>query len=220
MGRLAATFRRAEAAHREALAHLAAAREAVRHGVRDGEREGERDGDPAVERLDRRLIAQRERFTHLGRAIGRHVGSRPVPASDVDDPGHAARLAWQRADEADIAMTEAEQLAQRAPLLPGLSPASRNLVVYLACALVSVAAQYALLVLADVTQLGTAPLLTWMCAGLPAMAFLAGYLVISAWGRPRLAFGDRPRHPFLGLAICLLAMPAAYAAYKIALWLG
>lgn len=166
--------------------------------------------------LDGRLVAQRERLTQLGRAIGQHVSSQPAPPATNGDPAEAVRLAERSADAADAAATETEELARRAPLFPGISPVARNLFVYSACALVAVVFQFVLLSLGDAGRVDTISVFAWMCAGLPAAAFFAGYLIISIWGKPRLPAGDPPRNPRLGFAVCFLAMPIVYCGLKVA----
>ena len=205
VARLAPTFRRAVAAHRAALSHLAAARQ----GAPDGA------VDPALEHLERRLAAQHERLAHLGRLLSQHVGSRPVPASGHGDPQGAVRLAGAEADAADAAIAEVERLAERPALLPGLTPVIRNTVVYATCAAVTVAIQYSLIGLGDIGRVDTFSVIAWACAGLPLLAFLAGYVVIAAWGTPRLRAEPVARHPALGLAVCFLAAPAVYCGYKL-----
>lgn len=212
VGRLAATFRRAVSAHREALAHAAAAR------AGGGTTPGMLDHRLAAQY--QRLADQHQRLALLGRAINAHVSSRPAVPSEVPDPAEALVLARRSADAADAAMTEAETLAARAALLPGLPPQARNLVIYLACALAAVVLQYALLVLSDVGVVGDLPLLGLTCGGLPVLAFLTGYGVISRWGRPRIRAGTFPRNPRLGFAICFLAMPVVYCGLKLLTWLG
>jgi hypothetical protein len=167
--------------------------------------------------LDRRLPAQRERLSQLGAAIGEPFGNQPIlPAAGAGDPVAALHTAWLRADEADVAGTEAERLAQHPPLFPMWTPFARNLTVYALCALAAVAAQTALLVAADTDRIDPLTLLAWLCAGLPAMAFFAGAGVISVWGKPRVHTGTPPpRHLRLGFALCFLAMPAVYCGYRL-----
>lgn len=169
----------------------------------------------AVSRLEQRLAAQHERLAHLGRAIGQHASSRPPPPSEVADPSSAVRLAEERADAADVASLDAERLAGSPRLFPALAPLARNAVVYLVCALAAVVLQFGLLVLSDAGRIDSLSLLAWACAGLPAMAFFAGYLIISVWGRPRVATGPQPRSPRLGFAICFLATPVVYCGFKL-----
>jgi hypothetical protein len=99
--------------------------------------------------------------------------------------------------------------------MPNLSPLARNVVVYLGCALVTVILQFGLLVASGEDRIDTWTLLAWMCAGLPAMAFFAGYLVIAVWGKPRMVAVAPTRSPRLGFAICFLAMPIVYCGYKL-----
>jgi hypothetical protein len=166
--------------------------------------------------LDQRLAAQRERLTRLGGIVGQPYGNQPVQPAHLPDPVQALHLARLRAEEADAASAQAEQLAQYPPLFPMWTPLARNLTVYALCAAAAVVIQIALLVAADVDRIDPLTLLAWLCAGLPAMAFFAGVTVISIWGKPRLVPGGAPvRHLRLGFAICLLAMPVAFCAYKL-----
>ena len=170
----------------------------------------------AMSQLDQRLAAQQERLSQLGRSIGQHVSSRPAPPSEITDPGSAVRLGFERAEAADAATATAEHLARYPRLFPSLAPGTRNLVVYLGCAAVAVLLQFGLLLLSDAGRIDTFSLLAWMCGGLPAIAFFVGYLVISTWGRPRLASAEpAPRSPRLGFAICFLAMPVVYCGFKV-----
>lgn len=166
--------------------------------------------------LDQRLAVQRERLTRLGRIAGQPYGNQPVQPAHLPDPVQALQLARLRADEADAASAHAEHLAEYPPLLPLWTPLARNLTVYALCAGAAVVIQIALLVGADADRIDPLTIVASLCAGLPAMAFLAGVTVISIWGKPRLAGGGAPvRHLRLGFAICFLAMPVAFCAYKL-----
>jgi hypothetical protein len=166
--------------------------------------------------LGQRLAAQRQRLGQLGAAIGEPFGNQPVPpAAAVTDPVQALQVARVRAEEADVAATEAERLARYPPLFPTWTPLARNLAVYAACALTAVVAQIALLVAADLDQIDPLTMLAWLCAGLPAMAFFAGVAVVTVWGKPPALVGTPPRNLRLGFAVCFLAMPTVYCAYKV-----
>jgi hypothetical protein len=58
-------------------------------------------------------------------------------------------------------------------------------------------------------------LAAWICAGLPALSFFAGYLVLGRWGRPAMVAGTPPRYVHLGFLICFVAVPVAYVAYLL-----
>jgi len=167
-----------------------------------------------VAHLDQRLADQRARLDHLGRAIGQRVGPPPATFTGVTDPGEAVRLAGRYADEADAATAAAERQAQQPALLPGVAPRLRNVLTYGACALLAVAAQYALLLAGGSHGVDSVSLFAWSCAGFPAMAWIAGYLVLSVWGRPRVGDPAVERSPRIGFAICFLAMPLAYCAFR------
>jgi hypothetical protein len=169
----------------------------------------------AVQQLDHRLAAQHQRLEHTGRILKRPLGQPPPTFTGITDPTQALHLARQHTDAADAATNEAELLAQQPALLPGVSPTARNLLIYGGCALVAVAAQYALLVASDISHLDAWTLLAWICTGFPAMAWIAGYVILSVWGRPRIGDPAVNRSPRLGFAICFLAMPAAFCAFKL-----
>lgn len=169
-----------------------------------------------VGQLDARLPMQRQRLEQLGGLLGQQLPAPgPLGATPVTDPAQALQLARQHTDLADAHAAEAERLAQQPPLLPNASVPTRNLLVYACCAFLAVVAQYALLVVSQVGHLGTWVLLSWICAGFPILAWAGGYFAIGAWGRP--AAGDQTvqRSPRLGFAVCFLAMPAAFCAFKV-----
>jgi hypothetical protein len=169
----------------------------------------------AAAQLDRRLSAQGQRLSHLGEAIRGQAVAPPPAAVPPDDPFLSLATAQRYADTADAAILEAELLAQQAPLLPALSPLVRALAVYGATAAATALLQFALLVVADPGVIGPFALYAWMCAGLPAMAFFAGYLVLTVWGRPRVLAGAPARYPGLGFAVCFLATPVVYCGYSM-----
>jgi hypothetical protein len=174
----------------------------------------------AAAQLDRRLAAQGQRVASLGESIGsRTVAPPPAPLEDSlaaqrypEGPLAAAR---QYADAADTAALEAELLAQRPPLLPALSPPVRALVVYAVTAAATALVQFALLVIAEPEVIGPFALYAWVCAGLPAMAFFAGYLVLTVWGRPRVLADPPARYPGPGFAVCFLSTPILYCGYSL-----
>jgi hypothetical protein len=175
----------------------------------------------AAAQLDRRLAAQGQRVANLGESIGSRTGAAP-PAPWEDALAAAQRYpegplaaAHRYADAADAAALEAELLAQRPPLLPALSPPVRALVVYAMAAAATALVQFALLVIAEPEVIGPFALYAWMCAGLPAMAFFAGYLVLTVWGRPRVLADPPARYPGPGFAICFLSTPILYCGYSL-----
>jgi hypothetical protein len=197
------------------LDHLHRSRDAVTAGATE-----RRDAvSTGATQLEQRLAAQHERLSRLGRAIGQHVSSRPAEPSDITDPAVAVRLGFERADAADATATVVEDLGSRPQLFPSFAPVTRNVIVYLGCALLAVVVQ-SVLVVAGEGRIDAFSLLAWAFAGLPAAAFFAGYLVLSIWGQPRLAAGTPPRSPRLGFAICFLALPVVYCGYKVVQSLG
>jgi hypothetical protein len=176
----------------------------------------------AVTTLSQRLADQGVAINKLGKMIGQHMANRPATFTGVTDPAEALNLARRHADEADAAAHETDALARQPALMPGVSPILRNVLVYSGCALVAVLGGYGLLVASDFTSAGSfsVTLIAWMCTGLPAVAWIGGFLLLSVWGRPKLAdlrTGQREadRSPKLGFVICFLALPLAFCAFKL-----
>jgi len=147
------------------------------------------------------------------------------PAEAVSSPSADARreleLARQAADGADVLIVQAETLARRPPLFPTLSPLRRALAVYGSCAGVLATVIWAIL---SVVELRAATstfskatvavgVFSWSCAGLPTIAFFVGYLMLSIWGKPKMAGRQPRRYARLGFLICFLAPPLAFAIY-------
>lgn len=164
--------------------------------------------------LEQRLANQNQRLQRLAKVLGQQIGQAPPTFTGISDPAQAIQLARQYTDTADATTAQVEQLAEQPRLLPGLSPVTRNLLVYGTCALLAVLAQYALLLVADPAHLDAITLIAWICTGFPAMAWIAGFVIISVWGRPYLGDPTAARNPKLGFAVCFLAMPAAFCAFK------
>jgi hypothetical protein len=174
----------------------------------------------AVARLDHRLGAQHQRLRRLHEVLDEPLAAPPLPPPPPGPAGgavvaQALQLAGQHADLADAALTEAEQVAQQPRLLPDLPTQTRNLAVYGGCALVAVVAVYALLIASDITNIAGWMLLGSSCAGFPLLAWIAGYLVIGALGRPRIGDATVSRSPRLGLAVCLIAVPVSLCAFQV-----
>ncbi|TDB82676.1 hypothetical protein [Micromonospora sp. KC721] len=170
-----------------------------------------------VEQLGQRLAGQEQRLDRLGQAI---AVSPPVPAGPVTadaactDVDAAAVLDAARAlvDEADRRTGCAEALAQRPALLPTWSPAARAVAVYVACAAVGVLLMLVLVVASGVGRASGFTLGAWVCAGLPVLTFVAGWLILGRWGRPALAAVDSRRFVPLGFVVCVALVPIAYCA--------
>ncbi|MCM0676375.1 hypothetical protein NCC78_17020, partial [Micromonospora phytophila] len=131
------------------------------------------------------------------------------------DPGTELELARRYADEADRHAQQAELLAQRPALLPTWSPLARALAVYAASAGAGVVLMVVMVVASGIGLVDGLTLGAWICAGLPALSFFAGYLVLGRWGRPAIVAGTPPRYLPLGFLLCFVAVPAAYLAYLL-----
>ncbi|TDC43671.1 hypothetical protein [Micromonospora sp. KC213] len=170
-----------------------------------------------AEQLGQRLAGQEQRLDRLGQAI---AVSPPVPAGPAPadaactDVDAAAVLDAARAlvDEADRRTGYAEALAQRPALLPTWSPAARAVAVYVTCAAVGVLLMLVLVVASGVGRASGFTLGAWVCAGLPVLTFVAGWLILGRWGRPALAAVDPPRFVPLGFVVCVALVPIAYCA--------
>ncbi|MEU7847611.1 hypothetical protein AB0B69_09410 [Micromonospora parva] len=142
-------------------------------------------------------------------------GGVPAQRAAAADPAVELELARRMADEADRHGHQAELLAQRPVLLPTWSPLARAVAVYAGC---SAAAGVLMLMLVLASGVGLVDGFTlgaWICAGLPAVAFFGGYLVLGRWGRPAMVAGTPPRYLPLGFLICFLLVPMAYCAYLL-----
>ncbi|MEU8330303.1 hypothetical protein [Micromonospora sp. NPDC048839] len=131
------------------------------------------------------------------------------------DPVVELELARRMADEADRHGQQAELLAQRPALLPTWSPLARAVAVYAGCGAAAGVAMLALVLASGVGLVDGFTLGAWICAGLPAVAFFGGYLVLGRWGRPAMVAGTPPRYLPLGFLICFLLVPMAYCAYLL-----
>ncbi|MFI6264185.1 hypothetical protein [Micromonospora sp. NPDC051006] len=169
-------------------------------------------GRPAVEAYA--PVAGETRLA-LPAAEGATAAGIPAPQAGTPDPAVELELARRYADEADRHGQQAELLAQRPTLLPTWSPLARAVAVYAGC---GAAAGVLMLVLVLASGIGLVDGFTlgaWICAGLPALAFFAGYLVLGRWGRPAMVAGTPPRYLPLGFLLCFLLVPAAYCAYLL-----
>ncbi|MER7331869.1 MULTISPECIES: hypothetical protein [unclassified Micromonospora] len=144
-------------------------------------------------------------------AAGGVPGPRPAEA----DPTTELELARRYADESDRHGQQAELLAQQPALLPTWSPVARALAVYAGCAAVGAVLMVVMVLASGVGLVDGFTLGAWICAGLPALSFFAGYLVLGRWGRPAMVAGTPPRYVHLGFLICFVAVPVAYLAYLL-----
>ncbi|MGW5560016.1 hypothetical protein ACWER9_22680 [Micromonospora sp. NPDC003944] len=151
----------------------------------------------------------------LPTAVSPAGGGVPAQRAAAADPAVELELARRMADEADRHGQQAELLAQRPALLPTWSPLARAVAVYAGC---GAAAGVLVLILVLASGVGLVDGFTlgaWICAGLPAVAFFGGYLVLGRWGRPAMVAGTPPRYLPLGFLICFLLVPMAYCAYLL-----
>ncbi|WP_433649762.1 hypothetical protein ACQP2C_24640 [Micromonospora zamorensis] len=139
----------------------------------------------------------------------------PAQRAAAVDPAVELELARRMADEADRHGQQAEMLAQRPALLPTWSPLARAVAVYAACGAAAGMLVLALVLASGVGLVDGFTLGAWICAGLPAVAFFGGYLVLGRWGRPAMVAGTPPRYLPLGFLICFLLVPMAYCAYLL-----
>jgi hypothetical protein len=172
--------------------------------------------------LQPRIDEQRQRLDALARVLGRRVGQPPATFTGVTNPAEALRIAHEQLATADHALDQAERRAQQPALLPAWPTSLRNLVVYLAGALLAALAQYLLAL--DAAHLNQWTVLAWSYVGFPAAAWIAAYIIITAWGRPRAPAPapparswEKPQPPppprrsaRLGFAVCFLAMPLTH----------
>ncbi|WBB67335.1 hypothetical protein [Micromonospora sp. WMMD812] len=139
----------------------------------------------------------------------------PAPRAAAVDPAVELERARRLADEADRHGQQAEVLAQRPVLLPTWSPLARAVAVYAGCGAAAGVLMLALVLASGVGLVDGFTLGAWICAGLPALAFFAGYLVLGRWGRPAMVAGAPPRYLPLGFLICFLLVPVAYCGYLL-----
>ncbi|MEU7801186.1 hypothetical protein AB0B10_18140 [Micromonospora arborensis] len=143
------------------------------------------------------------------------AGALPAQRAVAVDPAVELELARRMADEADRHGQQAELLAQRPVLLPTWSPLARAVTIYAGSAAAAGVLMLALVLASGVGLVDGFTLGAWICAGLPAVAFFGGYLVLGRWGRPAMVEGAPPRYLPLGFLICFLLVPMAYCAYLL-----
>ncbi|WP_326563558.1 hypothetical protein [Micromonospora peucetia] len=143
------------------------------------------------------------------------AGGVPAPRPAEVDPTVELELARRYADESDRHGQQTELLAQRPPLLPDWSPVARAVAVYAGCAAVGAILMLIMVLASGVGLVDGFTLSAWICAGLPALSFFAGYLVLGRWGRPAMVAGTPPRYVHFGFLICFAAVPVAYLAFLL-----
>lgn len=138
----------------------------------------------------------------------------PVDGMPADgapaDPGRELEWARQAADAADQEAMRAEALAARPALLPTWSPLPRALAVYLSGTAFMLLVQFTLVGRVLMGRMDSFSHVAWSFAGLPAVAFIGGFLVLSIWGKARVGQTSPPRYPRLGFLICFLGTPIGY----------
>ncbi|MGC4788981.1 hypothetical protein ACLQ22_14250 [Micromonospora sp. DT178] len=151
----------------------------------------------------------------LPTAVSPAAGGVPAPRPAEVDPTVELELARRYADESDRHGQQTELLAQRPALLPDWSPVARAVAVYAGCAAVGAILMMIMVLASGVGLVDGFTLGAWICAGLPALSFFAGYLVLGRWGRPAMVAGTPPRYVHLGFLICFAAVPVAYVAFLL-----
>ncbi|MGN9765020.1 hypothetical protein ACTMS2_07600 [Micromonospora sp. SD12] len=151
----------------------------------------------------------------LPTAAGPAAAGVPAQRPAEVDPTVELELARRYADESDRHGQQTELLAQRPALLPDWSPVARAVGVYAGCAAVGAILMMIMVLASGVGLVDGFTLGAWICAGLPALSFFAGYLVLGRWGRPAIVAGTPPRYVHLGFLICFAAVPVAYVAFLL-----
>jgi hypothetical protein len=139
----------------------------------------------------------------------------PAQREAPGDPAGELEAARRYAEEADGHAGAAERYANQPALLHGWSPLARALGVYSACAGVGVLVMLGLALGNGIGVVDGFTLGAWMCAGLPALSFFGGYLILGRWGQPTLAPASPPRYVHVGFLVCFLLVPAAYCGYLL-----
>ncbi|KXK59790.1 hypothetical protein AWW66_22375 [Micromonospora rosaria] len=139
----------------------------------------------------------------------------PVQRAAALDPAGELEVARRLADDADRHAQQAERYAHQPVLLPGWTPLARALAVYTGCAAIGVLMMLGLVLGNGIGLVDGFTLGAWMCAGLPALSFFGGYLILGRWGKPVLVAGTPPRYVHVGFLVCFLLVPIAYCAYLV-----
>ncbi|QOC91127.1 hypothetical protein [Micromonospora craniellae] len=147
--------------------------------------------------------------------VGTTAAGAPAQRAGEVDPATELELARRWADEADRYAQQTEFVAQRPALLPTWSPMARAVAVYLGFSGVAVVLMLVMVLASGVGAVSFGTLIAWMCAGLPAVALIGGWLVLGRWGRPAAGAATPPRYPLLGFLLCFLSVPLAYCGYLL-----
>ena len=175
-------------------------------------------GRGAIEQLRKRLDAQADHLVNSAMrlrepqpAVG---GAARTGLTDVDE---AVRRAWQAIDQADAEVRQAEERGMRPVLLPNLSPNGRSVLVYSAATACLWLVSCGLFTFSPQSGGASVGLLLWSMCGLPAIAFFAGYLVLSIFGRPRVhSAGQAHYSARLGGLICFGGMILGWILFAAA----
>jgi hypothetical protein len=175
-------------------------------------------GRTAVEQLQRRLAAQRDHLagvaTRLGEPQPRLDGAARTGLTDAEE---AIRRAVRAIDQADAEVRQAEERGLRPVLLPAMSTKGRNALVYSVAAFGMWLISCGLYSFSPRSGSASIGLLLWSMFGLPAMAFFAGYVVISIFGRAKLqSLGQVDHSTRLGGLICFGGMLGAWVVFLAA----
>jgi hypothetical protein len=192
-------------------AELARRLDAVRNADRahtEGRAEAVAQLGQQADALQARLADQAEALTRLAGTLRlRPPDLSPVPPDGAVDAATGLSAADAAADSAGIEGRRADQRGQSAALLPGWSERARSLLVYAVAALLILLAQWFAFLR---TGTGTSPLLVLVL--IPMACLLAGYLVLRAGGRARVAGEPPVRHTKLGVLLCFGIGPIAILA--------
>ncbi|MEV4628434.1 hypothetical protein AB0J90_19410 [Micromonospora sp. NPDC049523] len=139
-----------------------------------------------------------------------------APAAPVN-PDVELDLAHRAAAAADETAAQVEELAQQPALLPGSSPFSRAIVVYVGFIAAGNLAQALLALVAKAGAVDGFTLYAWMLAGLPALTFFAAYFALGSWGRARIGVSRPARYARLGFAMCFVIMSITSCFWTILL---
>ncbi|MGH3738499.1 MAG: hypothetical protein ACRDT6_23260 [Micromonosporaceae bacterium] len=192
-----------------------------------GQRQQLTSGTADLDQLVDRLTEQQTALSEAARLLRIRMPLIDPPASKAISARDALTQANAAADLADAERTQALQRALAPRFLPDASAVVRNATVYAICAaaalVVSTVMQWA------IGDSDPTAVMLWSLLGLPVVAFFVGYLLIGVVGVPRIppkppeqdehglpVPPERrkapvlPRHPRLGVAICLLFGPLVW----------
>lgn len=173
--------------------------------------------------LQGRLQAQGAALTNLGRTLRLRTGKlTAAPTEPVTEPATVLSDVAAAIDEADRTANDALDRGRYAALLPRWSPGARNFLIYGLAALGVVVAQVIAFFRSDLAQdtapevgSGSGPNALVVLFVIPLVGWLAGYLVASLAGRPRIAEGRVRLNPRMGLLMCFMIGPVIVGGLMI-----